>query len=229
MWLYDANIRYLSGKHIPLFTAALVSLTLLFLPFTVFLTFGQWFRSKSEWKIISWVNNYRVLPFLEAYHAPYTDGHHYWTGLMLLVRCILFMIFAFNALGDPNVNLLCITLSTAVLLILNGKNIYKSWSLNVLELSFNGNLLTLTIATLYIHAAGGNQNAVTYTSISLACSVFFGIVIYHSVQQIKATPKLWRRLFPQHNYDPVPQTDEDSDLEGTAPPSPPDPLMVVQL
>ena len=86
VWLYDGNIRYLSNKHIPLFIAALVCLIVLFLPYTLFLIFSQWLRSKSgQWKILHWVNHYRVLPFLDAYHAPYTDKHRYWTGLMLLV------------------------------------------------------------------------------------------------------------------------------------------------
>ena len=33
VWLYDGNIRYFSGKHIPLFTAAMVCLIFLFLPY----------------------------------------------------------------------------------------------------------------------------------------------------------------------------------------------------
>ena len=225
VWLYDGNITYLSNKHVPLFTAALVCLVVLFLPYTLFLIFSQWLRSKSgRWRIFHWVNHYRVLPFLDAYHAPYTDKHRYWTGLMLLVRCILFFLIAFNALGDPSVNLLAIGAVTAVLLIVYasfGNRIYKTWYLNMLELSFVANLSILTLATLYIRSAGGNQNAVTFTSISIAFATFIGIVTYHSVQQIKHAPKLWRKLFPQNDtYELVPQ---DSDLGDVSPPSPPDP------
>ena len=227
VWLYDGNITYLSGKHIPLFLVALVCLMVLFLPYTIFLILGQWLRTMSRWKIASWANNHRVLPFLEAYHAPYASKHRYWTGLMLLVRCILFLISAFNALGDPNVNLLAIASVTAVLIIVNGilgNKIYRNWYLNVLELSFIANMFILAIATLYINSAGGNQNAVAFTSISIAFATFIGIVIYHLIQQIKDTPKLRRRLFPQNDrYNPIPQTDEGSDLEGAVPPSPPDP------
>ena len=228
MWLYDGNIGYLSKKHLPLFIGALVCLVILFLPYTVFLIFSQWLRSKSgQCKIITWVNNHRVIPFLEAYHAPYTDKHRYWTGLMLLVRCALFFLFAFNVLGDPSVNLLAIGSVSAILHIvytLLGNRIYKAWYLNVLELSFIVNLGILALATLYIRSTGGNQDAVTFTSTSIAFATFIGIVIYHSVQQIKYSPQLWRKLFPQYDtYVAVPQTDEDSDLEGVPPPSPPDP------
>ena len=200
VWYYDGNIRYLSSKHMPLFIAAVVCLVFLFLPYTVFLLFGQWLR-KSRWRIFSWVNDYRILPFLNAYHAPFTDKHRYWTGLMLLVRCILFLISALNTLGDPNTNLLCIACATAVLHILHvlSKNkIYKTWFLTILELSFNTNLCILAIATLYTRSslAASNQTAVSFTSISIAFATFIGIVIGHSVQQTKEAPQWWRRVFP---------------------------------
>ena len=225
VWLYDANITYFSNKHVPLFTTALVCLIVLFLPYTVFLIFSQWLRSKSgRYKLCSWVNNYRVLPFLEAYHAPYTDKHRYWTGLLLLVRCALFLLFAFNTLGDPSINLLAIGSVTVVLLIvyaLLGNRIYKTWYLNVLELSFIVNLCILVLATLYIRSAGGNQNAVTFTSVSVAFATFIGIVIYHSAQQIKHSPQLWRRMFPRNSSNG--SFPHDYDLDDTALPSPPNP------
>ena len=217
VWLSDGNIRYLSNKHTPLFIVALVCLVFLFLPYTAFLFFGQWLRAKSGWRIFYWVNDYRVLPFLDAYHAPYSNKHRYWTGLMLLLRCVLFLIFAFNTHEDPNINLLCIACSTTILHILHalsGNRIYKTWFLTILELSFNTNLCILAIATLYTstNLATSNQNAVSFTSISIALATFIGIVIYHSVQQIKEAPQWWRRVCPLQgdNYDPLPPTDKDS-------------------
>ena len=202
VWLLDGNIGYLSSKHIPLFIAALGFLIFLFLPYTLVLLFGQWMR-KSRLKIFSPINNYRILFFLEAYHAPYTEKHRYWTGLMLTLRCLLFLVFAFNTFGNPSINLLCISLASAVLLILNsllGNNIYKAVFLNILELSFNSNLCIVAIATFYVRSVRGNQNAVTFTSISVAFVTFLGIVVYHLVQQIRAAPQWWRRLHPSRDY-----------------------------
>ena len=202
VWLLDGNIGYLSSKHIPLFIAALAFLVFLFLPYTLVLLFGQWIR-KSRLKIFSPINNYRILFFLEAYYAPYTEKHRYWTGLMLTFRCFLFLVFAFNTFGDPSINLLCVGTASAILLILNsllGNKIYKSAFLNILELSFNSNLCIVAMATVYIRSAGGNQNAVTLTSISAAFVTFLGIVIYHLVQQIRAAPQWWRRLHPSRDY-----------------------------
>ena len=225
VWLYDANITYLSNKHVPLFATALVCLIVLFLPYTVFLIFSQWLRSKSgKCRIFSWVNNYRILPFLEAYHAPYTDKYRYWTGLMLLVRSTLFLVIAFNALGDPSINVLATGSITATLLILYallGNRVYKTWYLNVLELSFIANICILALGTLYIRSTGGNQNAITFTSISVAFTVFIGIVTYHSVTQTKATLHLWKRIFKRRSsYELFPRKHSRED---TAPPSLPDP------
>ena len=213
VWLYDGNIRYLSGKHIPLLIAAMVCLIFLFLPYTILLIFSQCLQAKSELKIFSHINSRYVKPFLDAYHAPYTNKHRYWTGMLLLLRLVLFLISAGNALGDPSVNLLAIASITATILpIILGSRIYKTWSLGLLETSFILNLTILAVATLYIHASGGNQNAVTFTSVGIAFATFTGIVIYHSVQQIKGT-RLWRRVCMRHDYVRVPLTDVDSEHE----------------
>ena len=213
VWLYDGNIRYLSGKHMPLFTAAMVCLIFLFLPYTMLLIFSQCLQAKSQWKIFSLINSRYVKPFLDAYHAPYTNKHRYWTGLMLLLRLVLFLISAVNALGDPSVNLLAIT--TAAILTLPtilGSRIYKTWSLGLLETSFILNLAILAVATLYVRPSGGNQNAATFTSVGIAFATFTGIVIYHSVQQLKGS-RLWRRVCLKHDYVRVPLTDVDSEYE----------------
>ena len=222
VWLYDGNVRYLSGKHIPLFTAAMVCLIFLFLPYTMLLIFSQCFQAKSELKIFSCINSHYVKPFLDAYHAPYTNKHRYWTGLMLLLRFFLFLISAVNALGDPSVNLLAIGSITATILTLPtifGTRIYKTWSFGLLETSFILNLTILAMSTLYIHANGGNQNGATLTSVGIAFATFTVIVIYHSVQQIKGT-RLWRRVRQRYDSIEVPMITVDSGTE-----DPPDYLL----
>ena len=207
VWLYDGNVRYLSGKHIPLFTAAMVCLIFLFLPYTMLLTFSQCLQAKSHLKIFSCINSRYVKPFLDAYHAPYTNKHRYWTGMMLLLRFVLFLISAVNALGDPSVNLLAIATATILTLpTILGSRIYNTWSLGLLETSFIINLTILAVATLYIRPSGGNQNAVTFTSVGIAFATFTGIVIYHSVQQLKDI-RLWRRVWLKYDSMRVHSTD----------------------
>ena len=118
VWLYDGNVRYLQGKHIPLFLVAMIVLLLLFLPYTVVLSLGQWIQARSRNRLFSWISDYRVKAFLDAYHGPFKAEHRYWHGLLLVVRSCLFLVFAFNRLGNPNVNLLAIGVCTIALLLL---------------------------------------------------------------------------------------------------------------
>ena len=223
VWTYDGNIRYFRGKHIPLFIAA-VSLIFLFLLYTMLLIFSQWLQANSMFRIFSWVNSLKIKPFLDAYHAPYTNKHRYWTGVMLLLRFALLLIsaFPFNTLSDPSVNLLAVVSATTALLtflaILDTR-VYKKWSLCLLEISFLLNLDILAVATLYIHfIVQGNQSAATFTSVGIAFVTFIGIVIYHSVQQMKGT-WLYERVSrcQRHNYVLVPVNDQDPPDVGYVP------------
>ena len=194
VWLYDGNIKYLSGTHVPLFIVAFIFLLLLFLPYTLLLLFSQWLQSKR--KFFFFISNYRIKPFLDVYHAPYKDKHRYWTGLFLCVRCILFLAIVFIALGDVSVNLL-ISLSAIIgllslkALVLGG--VYKSWYVGALETSFLLNLCILAAATYHVKYSltGPNQlqaqAAVTYTLLSIAFVTFVGILIYHISLQIRGT------------------------------------------
>ena len=60
VWLYDANIGYIFGKHIPLFLVAVLVFLILFLPYTLLLIFGQWLQAISHLRLFSWVNSSTV-------------------------------------------------------------------------------------------------------------------------------------------------------------------------
>ena len=67
-------------------------------------------------RVFLWINKPSIKSILDAYHAPYAGKHRYWTGLLLLTRFGLFLIFAFNAYRDPDVNLFCITTVTLAII-----------------------------------------------------------------------------------------------------------------
>ena len=92
VWLYDANIDYLVGQHIPLFIVAMLVFLFLFLPYTLLLVFGQWLQAISHLRLFSWIN--RLKPFMDSYHAPYKAKHRYWPRLLLVLRIILLLAFA---------------------------------------------------------------------------------------------------------------------------------------
>ena len=202
VWVHDANIGYLKGKHIALFLAALLVSLLLCLPYTVLLVFGQWIQTKSNLRLLSWVKRPQVRALFDAYYGPYKNRHRYWVGLLLLLRFIIFIILAvidINSPRDPGVNLFII-IATSVGLqtwVWNAGGMYKKWYLNTLESSFILNLALLAAATHHIRLAGGNQAAVVHSSISVAFITFIIIIIYHICQQVRES-RVWRSsILPQ--------------------------------
>jgi len=150
--------------------------------------------------LFSWVSKPTVKTLLDTYYGPYQDKHRYWTGVLLLLRGILFVIFAFNILGDPSINLLCITTASLGITIVTRMTgqIYKKLWLDVLEASFILNLGILAAATYHVSLAGGSQGALSYLSVSIALITFFGILLYHIYLQIHGAT-FWKR-FPKPNF-----------------------------
>ena len=184
VWLYDANIGYLSPKHIPLFVVALLFLIVFSLPYAFMLTFIKFLRAFSHWKLLTWVN--RMKPIFDAYTGPYKDQYPFWTGFLLLTRNILFLIFAFNFTDEPGLSLMSCALASLLILVLmtNLRGIHKKWPLDALESSFHLNLGIVSVATLYTQLTHGNQVAVIYTSTGIATATFAAILLYHAFQKI---------------------------------------------
>ena len=192
VWLYDGNLMYLRGKHMPLFAVSIIFFLFLFLPYTLLLLLGQWLQK------LSWFNSHRVKPFLDAYYAPYTAEHCYWTGLLLLLRCFLFLIFATRG---KTVNLLVISsviVGIFSLVTLFTKAVYVNWYIWLLEASFLLNLGILSVGTFYSNFSGGNQAIVTFISVGTAFVTFTGIILYHVFLRIRGT-NVWKTITRQNH------------------------------
>ena len=187
VWLHDASVEYLHGKHIAIFVAALCTLVFLFTPYTLILITGQWVKTKIIWKL----NRY-LQPFLDAYYAPFKPRHCYWPGVLLLLRCILLLVFTLNTTGNVSNNLFAIIVVLAILYCFRFQTgfIYKNWAIEVLEMSFFVNLLLLSASTSHVILSAGNQRSLVYTSVGLVFTQFIGIIVYHTCIQIKQSQAL---------------------------------------
>ena len=108
-------------------------------------------------------------------------------GYCFLVRCALFLVFAFNISGNDSVNLLVVSATAFGIIgwfVLSGM-VYESWYLNTLEVLFILNIGMLA-ATYHVTLSGGSQAAVAYTSVGIAFLTFVGIAIYHIYIRIKS-------------------------------------------
>ena len=174
VWAFDGNIHYFSRKRIPLLLFALAIVLLLWLPYTAVLLSAQWLRTQTHRKGLRWLK-----PFLDTYHGPFKDKHHYWVGVLLVVRGVLFVLFASFFAVESNVNLL-LTIISSIFLSTFPISVYKIVYLAALENSFFLNLGVLAAGTLYIRLVGGSQEALVTTSVGIAFLQFAGITAFHT-------------------------------------------------
>ena len=189
IWLLDGNVAFMSGPHVALFIAGTLATIFYILPFTALVVLSPFLQARSGHKFLRWIK--KLKPFLDAYHGPYKDKFRYWTGLMLVVRLILFTIFAGNALGDPQINLFATIMIVFLIMIYcwNRGNVYKNHVLNILESFYILNLGTFATASMFLKAS---QRSSQLNQEILACvmvgSVFVlscTILFYHLLEQIK--------------------------------------------
>ena len=202
VWQYDASVRYLRGKHIPLFIVG-SSLLFLSLPYTIFLLTNEVLRAGSNTRLLVWMNSPRITYFTDAYNAPFKKGHAYWTGLLLITRMILMFTMAGNVFGDPNVNLLTTSFTTITLATLEWVvgGPYKSQLLNILEALSILNLSIFSAGTFYINykkdlstsVHSHAQTVLATMSVGMCMSLFTAVLIYHTCLQVKGS-FLWKIL-----------------------------------
>ena len=116
VWILDGNISYLCAKHLPLFLMSVFTIVVYIVPFTCLLLFGSKLQAKSHLKFLNWVN--KLKPFFDAFYGPYTRRYHYWTGILLLARVVIFLLFALFSQGDAYYELMTITVSISLLVVL---------------------------------------------------------------------------------------------------------------
>ena len=187
VWLFDANIEYAKGKHLPLFLTALLVLICFSIPYTLFLLTAQWMQYYSDFKLFKWIH--RVKPIIDAHTGPYKNKYRFWTGLLLLFRVMLVIVFSTNVTGDPRINTLAIIVATSVLLLLAlTGGVYKNMLINILEWSNYLSLLLLSATTLYILSGTSRntsplQQTVTGVYVGLSVLTFLVVTSWHILQE----------------------------------------------
>ena len=176
-WYVNGSLEYLTGCHFLLFGLTMGIVVPLVFLFTMFLMFFPLMeRYLSHFRCwITW--HMRLKPWYDAYGGPYKDRYRWWTGFLLLLRCLLVLIVTF--LNNPNLALsilgwICLLLTLFVSLL----HIYKSVVLKFLEISF-----------LLLTALLGFSSTIWQTTAALAISalLFAVILLFHLGQRLKTT------------------------------------------
>ena len=190
VWLPDGNLKYmyLHGKHIALVAIAFLIL-LVGIPYTILLFFWQWLVRAPKWKVFKWTRNTKLNAFIATYHAPYSDEHRYWTGLLLFVRVVLYTVSAITASSDPQVPLVTTIFLISSLLLLKGiigVRVYRKWPVDVMETAIYFNIAAFAAFSLYSFKTDNNkQIAVAYSSTALIFIHLVGMLVYHTNLLIK--------------------------------------------
>lgn len=117
-----------------------------------------------------------------TYHAPYNDEYHYWTGLLLLVRGVLYIIAAITESGYPQILLLMTIIIIACLLCLKGLKLYKKVFVDILEIIVLLNLLSLAAISLFQFKANSiKQKVAVYVSTGITALLLMIVIVYHIV------------------------------------------------
>ena len=184
VWLPDATIVYFGGIYVPLFIAAIL-IVIVGLLYTVVVLLWQWLVRLPKKQIFAWTRNQKLQLFIETYNIPYTPHHRYWTGMLLLVRAILYLIATVNFSNNPYIALTSITFIIVCILCLKGLTrgrIFKKWPIDLLETFFYFNILFLSIFTWYsLSTSDGtvNQIAVINVSASTTFIVLLLVILCH--------------------------------------------------
>ena len=144
VWVFDGNMSFLSGKHIPLFLTSVLFLVAFILPLTLLLLSESCLHKIQHYRIVrimTWLK-----PLLDAYQGPYKVSFRFWTGFMLVIRSLLLVSIALNVSGDPGINLFVIILVTSFTVLaglFKSGGVYKNLPLNILDASTSTTWLVL--------------------------------------------------------------------------------------
>ena len=190
VWLKDANVHYLHSKH--LFLAVMTVMVVIFflLPYTLFLLLGPRLYRISPRKcihLLAWIK-----PLLDSYYAPYKKNTRYWTGFLLVIRCILYIVFSYNSLGDINNSLLAIVITfTGIGFIawISGR-VYKSFIVELIESFIYINLIILSAATL----TQVNKTALVNALVGTVFAAMIAITISQFYLLYVSKTNLWLKI-----------------------------------
>ena len=192
VWYEDPTLQYAKGKHLYLFSFALIMLILFCLPYTLFLLLNPLFEK--------YLTKYRpcrywykiIKPFIDAYSGPMKDEYRFWPGVLVVARIpVLLAVLLVNNVIQFRSLLLSILLSVLVVmwsLTYCFQRVYNNRLHNFIETWFIF-MLTAMVA-LAVASINMIYTAIWYNvSISVVTCSFFGIIVYHI--HLKFNKKDW--------------------------------------
>ena len=189
VWLHDGNVRFLQGKHIALVVVSTLFALFYIIPLTLLLLFAPVLQRAHNHRIVRLVQ--RLKPLLDAFQGPYKDRFHWWPGLMLVIRIILFIALTANTKHDPRLSALFVGVTALPLALLSAAGVYKNKLVNLHETALNSNMIVFVLWSFFNYSANGSktqftkqQQATAYTMISTFYILFMVVLVYHTSKKL---------------------------------------------
>ena len=205
VWLYDGNIAYLGTKHAPLFFFSLLLFLFYVIPFAVVMLLYPFiwsFTSHEGTMFESFVcfirkHLFKLKPLLETYDGPYEPNCRYWTGLLMLLRLVIYF-FVVSLFGSSNGEIFNSSGVTVISIILLGLvvalKIYKCRVNRIVEFLHLLNLAILQFVLLVLNLSTSEylgQGITISISIAVAIGIFIASTIYENYFILKQKIYKW--------------------------------------
>ena len=183
VWNVDGNIDYLGDKHIVLYTVSLL-LLVTGLVYTGLVFSSQWLQRYSG-KCCKSTRDpvVRLKPLIDAYTGPFKDKYRFWTGLCLIVRLILTVVFSFTTTLQSELNNYIIVVTAGAMgMFLGTSRAYKNNFLTALEIFSLTNLTFLSLMMILFTESYRDTvsvNVMVSVSVSIEILLFVIIVTVH--------------------------------------------------
>ena len=199
VWLYDGGVSVTNWEWIVLAMIMMAVFFFLLIPYTLMLVFIQVLQRMSHLRFLRLLMMKYLKPWCDVYLNHYKKEFYFWTGLLLIMRFVLFIVSSFSP--KPVDGLLATVIVSALLLAIAWfrGGVYNKWWLNALECFFLLNLCLLSATSLYVRVTTGDsgsdshngmKNATVGTSVTLAFVCFLIIFSWHCFQLAKKSKKV---------------------------------------
>ena len=195
VWFKDATVPYLESHHLVLAVSSSAFIAIFFFPYTIFLLLGYKIYGYSGRKYIRQIMM-RLKPLLDSYYAPHEKHSPFWPGLLLLVRCGLFVVFTLDYIHGSNYSLQTVSITFSILIFIAwllfwfSIRVYRSFFVNSIEMLLFLNLIVLSI----LRSNGADSLELTFSLVAMVFNIMMGVVFSQFYFIYIAKSALWQRF-----------------------------------
>ena len=136
----------------------------------------------------------RLEQLILTYFHPFHTDSRYWTGLLLFVRVILYLIAGVDQSGEPQIQLIATAILIGIIIMIKSillTRVYNKYFIDVLENLLLFNILFLSTFMLYAIDKPTAAQAAAYLSTSVVFVILLFIFGYHIIKYTPLKEKQW--------------------------------------